>query len=273
MFTVKLTETDLRILTSIVGEGKVNGFARGLKPDSETVDPGMVRDSFLERGSSAGWLFVDPETKESFLHEDMDFMLRIVTNPTGSFACGADGGNSFLWGCYFRNDAIVLVDHQEEEGLYEIAWVPTIPYALGAVYKKLKQWFLRQESGTGRKPGETAENGEIAEIGEAAETAETGEGGEAAETGEVGETAETAEKVLRCSLCREEETVILDWTAREDGRFSLGPAEAGLMPDTQTAGPEMITNGSFKETFDNAALWIVKAHGNSMRGMIENGGI
>jgi len=252
MFTVKLTETDLRILTSIVGEGKVNGFARGLKPDSETVDPGMVRDSFLERGSSAGWLFVDPETKESFLHEDMDFMLRIVTNPTGSFACGADGGNSFLWGCYFRNDAIVLVDHQEEEGLYEIAWVPTIPYALGAVYKKLKQWFLRQESGTGRKPGETAENGEIAEIGEA---------------------SETAEKVLRCSLCREEETVILDWTAREDGRFSLGPAEAGLMPDTQTAGPEMITNGSFKETFDSAALWIVKAHGNSMRGMIENGGI
>ncbi len=234
MFTAELTETEWQILTCIVGDGKVRGFENALRPDVSATDPQAVKDAFLESGSSAGWLLVDPETKESFLREDMEFLLRVVSSPMSSFTCREKENGGFLWGCYFRNDTIVVIDTLEGEKKYRMSWVPTIPYVLGAVYRKIKQWFAAPGPQSGQEAG-------------------------AAE-----------ERVLRCGFQAEDNSEVLDWAAQEDGSFLLRQEGSGAFPGTQSGSWEGVMSGSFKEVFDSVALWIVKAHGNCMRGMIEN---
>ena len=235
MFATELTETEWLILTCIVSDGKIRGFENDLRPDMFAAEPQAVKDAFLDSGSRAGWLLLDPETKESFLHEDMEFMLHVVSNPMSSFTCRTKSGSGFLWGCYFKNDTIILINHVEDEEKYIIAWVPTIPYLLGATYKKIKEWFAAPDTQTGQD----------------------------IETSEV--------RTLRCSFQTDDNSTVLDWIAQENDSFLLKQEGGEVFHGIQSGIWEGTISRSFKEVFDSVALWIVKAHGNSMRGMIENG--
>ena len=140
MFIFKMTEEDLAFLPPYFGKTEFPGLKTAAPAGRKAVKPYRDEEQILREWKERRWLVREDGAETWSFCEELDFMMRILAEPSGCFICrNARGG--VLWGAFFHRDAIVLMDYLKEERQYRLTWVSSIPYAVGSLYNLMSGMF------------------------------------------------------------------------------------------------------------------------------------
>ena len=157
MFIFRMTEEDLAFLPPYFGKTEFPGLSTAAASGRKAVKPYRDEAQVLKGWKERRWLVREDGAETWSFREELDFMMRILAEPSGFFICRNAGGG-ILWGAYFHRDAIVLMDYLKEERQYRLTWVSSIPYAVGSLYNLMSGMFPEKNRFRGGMSGRQALN-------------------------------------------------------------------------------------------------------------------